>query len=223
MTCADMNCNCKDAHQQAGGEVSAPPGLQANGQEGEWEVKASKKNQKSQKQRKREQAGRTLPQGSPTTRVPQSSLKMFKTIEPDHVNAVSADDGWEEIEFTLDSGATETVMGEDMLSSVEAKEGAASMGGVEYEIATGELIPNLGEKKFQAVSQEGVTPSITAQVCAVNKALMSVKKVMRADNRVVFDEEGTYIEDKVTGEKIWATDDGGMIMLKMWFNRKAGF
>ena len=23
MTCADMNCNCKDGHQQAGGEVSA--------------------------------------------------------------------------------------------------------------------------------------------------------------------------------------------------------
>ena len=71
---------------------------------------------------------------------------------------------------------------------------------MEYEIATRELIPNLGEKKFQAVSQEGVTRSITAQVCAVNKALMSVKKVMRAGNRVVFDEEETYIEDKVTGD-----------------------
>ena len=52
---------------------------------------------------------------------------------------------------------------------------------------------------------------------------MSVKKVMRAGNRVPFDEEGTYIEDKVTGEKIRATDDGGMFMVKMWVNRKAGF
>ena len=41
---------------------------------------------------------------------------------------------------------------------------------------------------------------------------MSVKQVMRAGNRVVFDEEGTYIKDKVTGEKIWAADDGGMFM-----------
>ena len=41
---------------------------------------------------------------------------MFKTVEPDHVKAVKADDGWEEIMFALDSGATETVMGEDMLS-----------------------------------------------------------------------------------------------------------
>ena len=45
---------------------------------------------------------------------------------------------------------------------------------------------------------------------------MSVKHVMRADNRVVFDEEWTYIEDIVTGEKIWATDDGGMFMVGMW-------
>ena len=94
---------------------------------------------------------------------------------------------------------------------------------MEYEIAIRELIPNLREKNFQAVSQEGVTRSITAQVCAVNKALMSVKEVMRAGNRVVFDEEETYIEHKVTGEKIWATDSSGMFIVKMWVNRKAGF
>ena len=95
---------------------------------------------------------------------------------------------------------------------------------MEYEIATRGLIPNLEEKKFQALSQEGVTRSITAKVCEVTKALMNVKKVIRADNRrAVFDEEGTYIEDKVIGEKIWATDDGGMFMVKMWVNRKAGY
>ena len=34
MTCADMSCNCKYGHQQAGGEASVPPVLQANGQDG---------------------------------------------------------------------------------------------------------------------------------------------------------------------------------------------
>ena len=65
----------------------------------------------------------------------------------------------------------------------------------------------MGGKKFQAVSQEGVTRSITAQVCAVSKALMRVR---RAGNRVVFDEEGTYIRGQGHWRKIWATDDGGM-------------
>ena len=64
-------------------------------------------------------------------------------------------------------------------------------------VGRGVLDCNRGtDSKHQAVSQEDVTRSI-AQVCA-NKALMSVKK-MRAGNRVAFDEEGTYIEDKVTG------------------------
>ena len=105
-----------------------------------------------------------------------------------------------------------------MLSSVEIKDGAASKRSVEYEIAS-----ELGRRKFQDVSQEAVTRSITAQLCAENKALMGVKKVMRAGSRVVFDEEGSYIGDKVTGERIWATDDGGMFTVKMWVNRKADF
>ena len=53
----------------------------------------------------------------PTSEYP--GLKMFKTVEPDSVKAVSTGDDWEEIEFALDSGATETVLGEDMLNSVQ--------------------------------------------------------------------------------------------------------
>ena len=153
----------------------------------------------------------------------RQDVSMFKAIEPDSVKTVTDSDGWELIEFALDSGATETVLGEDMLTSVETREGMASRRGVEYEIANGELIPNLGEKKFTATSAEGVVRNITAQVCSVNKALMSVKKVMKAGNRVVFDEDGSYVEDKLTGEKIWAKDDGGMFMIKLWVNRKMDF
>ena len=39
---------------------------------------------------------------------------------------------------------------------------------------------------------------------------------MRTGKRVVFDEERTCIEDKVTEEKIWATDDDGIFMVKMY-------
>ena len=78
-------------------------------------------------------------------------------------------------------------------------EGPASKRGVEYEVANGEKIPNLGEKKFRGVTIEGKSRNITAQVCDVNKALLSVKKVMSAGNRVVFDGDGSYIEDKASG------------------------
>ena len=103
MTCADMNCNCKGGHQQIEGETRRlqdhkQKDSKENGSGGE-EGWVSKKKEKILKQRKREQARRTPPQGWPTTRVPQSSLKLVKTIEPDYVKAVNAEDGWEEIEF----------------------------------------------------------------------------------------------------------------------------
>ena len=83
-------------------------------------------------------------------------------------------------------------------------------------MANGEPIPNLGEKKFTGTSSEGITRTITAQVCDVNKALLSVRKVMAAGNRVVFDDEGSFVEDKNTGEKMWMEDNRGMFILKLW-------
>ena len=46
-------------------------------------------------------------------------------------------------------------------------------------------------------------------------------------HRVVFDEAGSYIEDKSTGEKSWMHEVNGMYMLKLWVSKKtskeAGF
>ena len=86
-------------------------------------------------------------------------------------------------------------------------------------MASGSLIPNLGEKKFAAVDAGGVEKKMTAQVCEVNKPLLSVKKVVTAGNRVVFDPEGSYIEDKQTLEKMWLQEEIGMYMLQLWVKR----
>ena len=94
---------------------------------------------------------------------------------------------------------------------------------MEYEVANGVRIPNLGEKKFLGVSEEGTTRTITAQVCEVTKPLLSVKKVMAAGNRVVFDADGSYIEDKQTQEKMWLKEENGMFLLRMWAKRPEGF
>ena len=76
------------------------------------------------------------------------------------------------IKLAVDSGATETVVNEEMLATVEIKEGVQSRQGVMYEVANGVRIPNLGEKRFTGVSNEGSIRNITAQVCDVNKAFL---------------------------------------------------
>ena len=110
----------------------------------------------------------------------------------------------------------------DLLKSIEVKDGPACRRNVKYEVANGVRIPNEGEMKFDGVTEEGAQREITAQVIDVNKALLAVCKIAKAGNKVIFgDDEGSYIEDKKSGERIWLKEEGGKHSLKMWV--KAGF
>ena len=143
--------------------------------------------------------------GSLGIRMPEG-LKSVEEVVPE----------WEEIEMVVDSGASESVVSEDMLTGIATVEGYAQKKGVQYEVADGTLIPNLGEKKFVAVSDAGVTRQMKAQVCEVNKALLSVHRVAQAGNRVVFAASGSYVQDETSGETMELTEKGGMYMLKLW-------
>ena len=121
----------------------------------------------------------------------------------------------------VDSGATETVINGEMLSFIDVQEGPAYKRGVNYEVANGIRIPNEGEKKFDGMTEEGIERMITAQVIAVNTAFLAVDKVVKAGTKVVFgDDEGSYIEDRRTGERIWMKEDGGMYSIRLWVRRK---
>ena len=126
---------------------------------------------------------------------------------------------WESFELIVDSGASETVVGEHMIKSAEVREGPASRAGVEYEVANGIRIPNLGEKRFVGVSAEQVRRNLVAQVCDVNKGLLSVSRVTKAGSRVIFDSDGSYIEDTHTEECMSLEERNGMFMLKLWTKR----
>jgi hypothetical protein len=98
-------------------------------------------------------------------------LMPLKTIEPQGLNPIG-DSEWVEIDVAVDSGATETVMSAETLGGVvDITEGPAFVRGVQYEVANGVQIPNLGERKFVGVTEEGVERKLTAQVCDVNKTL----------------------------------------------------
>ena len=104
----------------------------------------------------------------------------------------------------VDPGATETVSTEGMLSMIDIKESLQSKRGATYEVAIGVGIPNLGGKKFIGRTEDGHIRNLTAQMCEVNKAPLRVSKIVKAGNKVVFgDEDGSYIEDKMTKENIF--------------------
>ena len=51
------------------------------------------------------------------------------------------------------------------------------------------------------------------QICEVNKALGSVMKIVKNGNRVVFDDDGSYIENKETKGRMWMKEHEGVYVL----------
>ena len=130
-------------------------------------------------------------------------LGILKPKMKEGLNTMTSSE-WRKVRFCVDSGAGETVLAEDELPEIETKESWGSKHGQKYEVANGEEIGNVGEKRFVAhmvmVDGEDSGPrGVTAQVCDVHRPLMAVKRVCRHGNRVVFDEDGSYVENKQTG------------------------
>ena len=147
-------------------------------------------------------------------------LSTVLAIELEGVHAVNSSGGWEEVKLAHDSGATEMVIPPHVLQGHELHEGAPFRRGVEYELAHGVQIPNLEEKRFVGLTNEGVQKAVVAQICDVNRGLLSVKKVTNSGNRVVFDQDESYIENKRSGERTPLKETGGMYELSLWVKRK---
>ena len=66
------------------------------------------------------------------------------------------------------------------------------------------------------MTNEGEIHGMKYQVAPVAKPFVSVKRICQNGHRVIFDEDGSYIEHKVTGKRIWLREEDGDYMLDMW-------
>ena len=98
-----------------------------------------------------------------------------------------------------------------MVRAVEAKNVKSD---VSYKLADGSRIPHMGEKSFKAFTDQGHVRNMVAAVTEVDDALLSVSKVVKAGNRVVFDDDGSYIEHKYSGEVTPLVAQGSLYKLK---------
>ena len=60
---------------------------------------------------------------------------------------------------------------------------------------------------------------MTFQVAKVRGPLGSVRRMCEAVNRVVFDEEGSYIENKVSKKRVNIEKVKGVYLLKLWVKK----
>ena len=126
---------------------------------------------------------------------------------------------WEPIELTVDSGAEDTVAPPDELENIEAD--VTNAEGEGFRIADGSVIPNMGIKSG-IIATEGWTSLKGGefQVSPVHKVLLSVSKMVDRGHRVVFDPDGSYVEDIVSGERTPLIRRRGLYMLQAWFRAR---
>ena len=116
----------------------------------------------------------------------------------------------------VDSGACENVANPEDVPDYMVTEPEASKNGRDFVSATGEVIPNLGELKLPAVTAENTVRGMTFSAAPVTKPLGSVKRICAAGHVVVFDEDGSYIINKNTGELNMLREEAGNYMLDLW-------
>ena len=108
------------------------------------------------------------------------------------------------------------VMPPHMAKAYALEESDASRRGTEYECANGHSIPNLGQKRMAIFTAEGTLRGYTSQCADVSKPLQSVRHLVKTGHAVVFDDGGSYIWNKSTGETNNIVDDGINYSMKAW-------
>ena len=124
-----------------------------------------------------------------------------------------------EIEVTVDCGACETVMPADICEGIQILKSLTSHG-AEYEVANGESIPNLGERRCLLMTLGARdAKKITFQVADVHKPLLSISRCADMGFNCHLGKDGGYLEDTITGENIPLTRRDNLYVMKAWAKR----
>jgi hypothetical protein len=134
---------------------------------------------------------------------------------------VGAESEWIRVEATMDSGSAEHVLPAGWLEKLPMEESAGSRTGKKYLAASGEKVPNMGEKTVEAITNEGMRLKIIFQVTKVVKALISVGKLTRQGHRVVLDRDWPCIITK-GGSVTQLRLENGVFVVDLWVHKRFG-
>ena len=160
-----------------------------------------------------------------STGVSRSTLSVFdytaeskaKLDKGGSLSAITDHDGWIEVELTADSGACDTVIPRLTAEAIPIMPSLASLRGMEYEVANGASIPNLGERRC-LVWTEGATEvkRMNMQVADVHKGLLSLSRCADLGFEGRFGRHAGALICEKTGEWIPLTRKGNLYVLTVW-------
>ena len=146
-------------------------------------------------------------------------MRGLSTIQPKNngISVVQPPDQWVEIEVTVDSGACVTVMPRKCCEGISILQTALSRAGVEYEVANGAGLKNLGERQCEVMTAGSDVPKrIVFQVADVHKPLLSITACADMGFDCYLGSKGGMLYDTVTHETIPLDRKGTLYTMKMW-------
>ena len=147
-----------------------------------------------------------------------SSSPLFFFKEKPQLLAAATETRWEKVTLTVDSGASDTVVPPTVAPGAPLQK--SDRVGIEYEIADGHVIENLGEKHcLTKFSDDNAAPMLmNFQVVDVSKALLSVHRVTEQGHDVQFStKNGNYIYlNGDRSQKLELRHVGGTYELDVW-------
>ena len=94
--------------------------------------------------------------------------------------------------------------------------------GVEYEVANGESIANLGERRCEVMTIGSMIPKrIVLHIADVHKPLLSITACSDMGYDCYLSKKGGSLRDRLTGEVIPFERRGSLYTLKMWVRQAA--
>ena len=124
---------------------------------------------------------------------------------------------WIEIEITVDLGACEVVMPMSLYHGISVLASKQYMEGVEYKVANGETIPNLGERRCLMMTQgSDICKTIHLHIADVHKPLLSIFRLSDRGYDCIMGQEGGYLADRVSGERIPLIRRDSLYIVKAW-------
>ena len=112
------------------------------------------------------------------------------------IDEIKTDGEWEVIPVKLDSGAVDWVFKKETAQAFGIQETESSKNGINYAAANGTPIANYGQRLIKGFTDEFQPLELAAQVAEVRSNLAAAVKIVGAGNRIVLDEDGSYIQDK---------------------------
>ena len=100
------------------------------------------------------------------------------------------------------------------------KQTYASLNELHFRAANGTIIKNYGLRNLTALTDSCTETTVSANVAEVRSNLAGGMRIVQAENRIILDSDGSYIENKRTGHKIHIRHEDGCFMFDLWVPAK---